>query len=206
MKKIICISMICILMTGLLTACGNSLEADRSTVYVQKKGTVIGAAVGELDKDYYAEDGLETYINEKVEAYQEQYGKKSVKVNDFSVEDNIAKLFIEYAGYQDYQELNNVTLFAGTIPQALAAGYSFDEEFTKVTDGSLGEGVDAEEVIGFDGKVVILSEKIDVKVDGTIKYVSSDYATIKAKDTVSLQLPEDAADGENLKLVYIVYE
>jgi hypothetical protein len=57
-----------------------------------------------------------------------------------------------------------------------------------------------------DYKVVVLSEKVDVKVDGTIRYVSSQYTTIKAKDTVSIQLPEEAEDGEESALVYVVYE
>ena len=50
------------------------------------------------------------------------------------------------------------------------------------------------------------SEKVDVKVDGKVRYVSSDFATISGEDTVSLQLPEDAGDAEKDSLVYVVYE
>ena len=53
MKKIISISLVCLLITGLFSACGKSLEADRDTVYIQKKGTVVGAAIADFDKDYY---------------------------------------------------------------------------------------------------------------------------------------------------------
>ena len=53
---------------------------------------------------------------------------------------------------------------------------------------------------------VILSEKVDVKVDGKVRYVSSDFAAISGEDTVSLQLPEDAGDAEKDSLVYVVYE
>lgn len=206
MKKKISISVVCVIMAGLLSACGNSFKADCNTVYVQKNGTVKGASIEKLDKENYSEEELEEFIDEKVEAYQKEHDKKSVKVSDFSVKDGVAKLFMEYAGYEDYQELNGVTLFAGTVPQALAAGYDFDTTFTGVKDGKASDEVESDEVKESDYKVIILSEKIDVKVDGTIKYMSSDYTSVKAEDTVSIQLPEDAEDGADLSLVYIVYE
>lgn len=206
MKKMISISLVCIMIAGLLTACGDSLDVDCNTVYVQKKGTVIGASIGKLDKDYYDEDELEEFIDEKVEAYQEEHDKDSVKVSDFSVKDGVAELSMKYAGYEEYQEFNDVTLFAGTVPQALAAGYDFDIKFTSVKDGKAGDEVDSSKIKESDYKVIILSEKIDVKVDGTVKYISADYTSVKADDTVSIKLPEDAEDGADLSLVYIVYE
>ncbi len=206
MKKIISISLVGVMIAGLLTACGKSLEADCNTVYVQKKGTVIGAAIEKMDKDYYDEKELDKFIDEKVKAYQEKHDKNSVKVSDFSVKDGIAKLFMKYTGYEEYQDFNDVTLFAGTVPQALAAGYDFDTEFTKVKEGKASGEAKGSKVKESDYKVVILSEKIDVKIDGTIKYVSSDYTTLKSSDTASIKLPEEVEDGGELSLVYIVYE
>ena len=43
-------------------------------------------------------------------------------------------------------------------------------------------------------------------MDGTIQYMSSEYTSVKEKDTVSIQVPEEAGDGEELSLVYIVYK
>lgn len=206
MKRMISISLVCVVIAGLLTACGDSLDAECNTVYVEKKGTVIGASIEKMDKDYYKEDELKEFIDEKVEAYQKDHEKDSVKVSDFSVKDGVAELFMKYAGYEEYQEFNDVTLFAGTVPQALAAGYDFDTKFTKVKDGKASGEVESSKVTESDYKVVVLSEKIDVKVDGTIQYISSDFTSIKADDTVSIQLPENAEDGADLSLVYIVYE
>lgn len=206
MKRIISISLACVMIAGLLTGCGNSLDVDCDTVYVEKKGTIIGAAVQKLDKDYYNEDELEEFIDTKEEAYQEEHGKSSVKVSDFSVKDGVADLLVKYAGYEDYQEFNNVTLFAGTVPQALAAGYDFNTKFTEIKDGKASGEVESSKITESDYKVVVLSEKIDVKVDGTIKYISSDHTSLKAKDTVSIKLPENAEDGADLSLVYVVYE
>lgn len=207
MKKLFSISLALLAIAGLLTGCGKSLEADRDTVYVQKKGTVVSAAIADFDKDYYDEEELKKYIDERVEGYQQEHGKDSVSIDKFSVEEGVAKLFIKYAGYAEYEDFNGVTLFSGTVPQALAEGYRFDDaEFTEVKDGEAAGSADSKAVSETDAKVIILSEKVDVKVDGTIRYVSSQYTTIKAKDTVSIQLPEEAEDGEESALVYVVYE
>lgn len=206
MRKIISISLVCLLMTGLFSACGKSLEADRDTVYVQKKGKVIGAAIADFDKDYYDQEELKAFAEEKVEAYQKEHGNDSVKIDEFSVEEKVAKLYMKYASCEDYQTFNEVTLFSGTIPQALAAGFDFDTGFTEIKDGKAAGAVDNKVIVDTDYKVVILSEKVDVKVDGTVLYMSSDYTTLKSKDTVTVQLPEDAGDGEELSLVYVVYK
>ena len=206
MKKFIIISLAMVVIAGLLTGCGKSLEADRDTVHVQKKGSVTSAAIADFDKDYYDEEELKNYIDERVADYQEEHGKNTVSIDEFSVEDGVAKLFIKYSGCEDYQNFNDVTLFSGTIPQALAEGYSLEEDFTEIEDGEAAGSVKKDAVADLDAKVIILSEKVDVKVDGTIQYVSSQYTTMKAKDTVSIQLPEEVADGEESTLVYVIYQ
>ncbi len=206
MKKFIFISLVIIVAAGLLAGCGKSLEADRDTVYIQKKGNVVSAAIADFDKDYYDEEELKNYIEERVADYQEEHGEDTVSIDEFSVEDGIARLFIKYSSCEEYQNFNDVTLFSGTIPQALAEGYSFEEDFTEIEDGEAAGSVKKDAVTDLDAKVIILSEKVDVKVDGAIRYVSSQYTTMKAKDTVSIQLPEEAEDGEESALVYVVYE
>ncbi len=206
MKKLFSICLVCLAIAGLLTGCGKSLEADRDTVYVQKKGSVTSAAIADFDKDYYDEEELKKYVDERVADYQEQHGEDSVSIDKFSVEEGVAKLYINYKGYEEYQDFNEVTLFSGTVPQALAERFDFNTEFTEIKGGEAAGTVSKDKITDTDAKVIILSEKVDVKVDGTIQYVSSQYTTIKAKDTVSIQLPEDAADGEESTLVYVVYQ
>lgn len=206
MRKLISISLACLAIAGLLTGCGKSLEADRDTVYVQKKGSVTSAAIADFDKDYYDEEELKKYIDERVADYQEQHGEDSISIDEFSVEEGVAKLYINYKGWEEYQDFNEVTLFSGTVPQALAEGFDFNAEFTEITDGEAAGTVSKDKITDTDAKVIILSEKVDVKVDGTIQYVSSQYTSMKAKDTVSIQLPEEAADGEESALVYVVYQ
>lgn len=207
MKKCTGLLLITVLAMLFLTACGGKLEVDESTVYIQKKGKVIGASVEDFDKDYYNAEELEEYVNRRVDDYNEGHDDKSVEVDTFSVEEGVAKLHIRYAGYEDYAAFNEVEMFSGTVPQAMAAGYTFDEEFLEVAEGRLGEAADKSDVTASDDyKVVILSEKVNVKVDGTVLFVSSKYTSILDKDTVSISLPEDAVDGEELALSYIIYK
>lgn len=206
MKKVISVSFVCLLIAGLFSACGDSFVADRDTVYVQKKGKVICAAISDFDKDYYDKDELEHYVEERVLAYQGEHGKDSVEIDDFTVENGVAKLYMKYKDCDSYQDFNEVTLFSGTVPQALAAGFNFNAEFVKVENGEVTGSVDSSTVMDSDCKVVILSEKIDVKVAGEVQYMSSDYTTIKAKDTVAIEIPEEEGDGAEMSLVYVVYK
>ena len=207
MKKSMSLCLVAVLVLLTLAGCGKKLNVDKNTVYLKKKAMYIGAIVKKFDKYYYVAYDLQSFVNDRVEAYVSTHEKDSVKVDEFSVEEGVAKLNVSYAGYEDYAALNEVELFAGTVPQALAAGYDFDAAFLKVEEGKLGGEASKEEIIGAsDYKVVILSEKLDVKVDGTIAYVSSQYTSLASKDTVSITLPEDAIDGEEMTLTYIVYK
>lgn len=205
-KSILWVCLGCLLLTVPFAGCGKPFEAERDTVYVQKKGTVVGAAVASLDKDYYDEEELKQYVEGQVADYQKEHGKESVEIDRFSVEDGVARLYIRYAGCGDYQSMNEVTLFSGTIPQALVEGFDFNAKFREVEDGKLTGTVDSAAIMDMDAKVVVLSEKVDVKVDGKIRYVSSDSATVSGEDTVSLKPAEDAGDAQEDSLVYVVYE
>lgn len=207
MKRIISLCLITAVLAAVLTACGGELDVDRNTVYVQKKGGIVEATVEPFEKGYYDQAELESYVKERVAAYALEHEEKSVEMDKFEVADGIATLYIKYAGYADYAEFNGVKMFAGTVPQARAAGYDFDTEFLAVEDGVLGDTVDSGIVLADDTyKAVILSTKADVKVDGKILFVSSKYTQIAAKDTVSITLLEDAMDGEELSLTYIIYK
>ncbi len=45
MKRYLCMGLVFLLAVSLFAGCGGRLNVDRSTVYVQKKGTVLSADV-----------------------------------------------------------------------------------------------------------------------------------------------------------------
>ena len=202
MKKIIsiCILILCI---GLLSGCSKKADADTSTVFVEKKGKIISVDVEHLDKEYYDVDELKEYITDHVDEYTNENGT-TVKQTSFDVKDGIAKLTMEYDSYEDYTKFNGVEFYSGTVVGAQADGYDFDTEFYRVEDSKKQETVNKADVLAEDdNKIVIIRANVDVKVPGTVLYVSAPDTDIMSKDVVSI-VGEGA--NEEAQLTYIIYK
>lgn len=189
MKRKLC-TVLCILASAsVMTACGNSFEAAESTVYVTKQGNVIGADIEDFNEDYYDEEELRAYITESVENYVELNGDGSIEIEKFETEASddgvMANLYLDYATYIDYALFNDVTFFAGTIPQAQEEGFKFDQDFLGVEDGALTESTDVQTLLEEeDTRAVIIGEETVVRVDGTILGVSDGNVEVSGKNTV----------------------
>ena len=61
-------------------------------------------------------------------------GKNTISLKKLSAKDNKATLTLAYDSATDYQKFNDITLFSGSVAEALAAGYSFDTDFASVSD------------------------------------------------------------------------
>ncbi len=188
MKKKAAIIFSVILLIGLAAGCGNKLDVEESTVYVDKKGSVISVDVESFEKDYYDEAELKSYIEEEIENYTSENGKKSVHLEDVAVEDSTATLKLKYASAEDYAKFNGIELYTGTVVKAMAEGYDFNVDFAAVKDGAVTGSVTKDEVIGNDDyKVAIIKANTDVVVDGTIVYVSSENVSVTGENAVSIR-------------------
>ncbi|MEY8334083.1 hypothetical protein AALB53_13400 [Lachnospiraceae bacterium 47-T17] len=180
----------------LLTGCGGTeFSADKDTVYVEKKGTVRGANVADFDKEYYSESELSDFITETVDTYVAKSGEGTVEIAEFAVEDGVARVYLNYAGVTDYADFNGVEFFAGSVLDAKAEGYAIPDAFTAVTDDA--GSWDAE-----GNKIVIIGQQTEVRVDGTILFVSAN-ASATGKNTASVTY--DLLD-EEAEPAYIVYK
>lgn len=187
---------------SMLAGCGKSLNADTDTVYVQKNGTVLTVDVETLDKDYYDETELKDYVTDAVSAYTEEHGKNTVKLEGLSVKDSTATLKMKYKTPEDYTGFNGIELYEGKVVKALAAGYDFNTDFVSVEDGKVTGTATKEEIYsGDDLKAVIIKANRDVKVDGTICYVSTENVKLTGADSVSIRdgysLNSDNVSDEN---------
>ena len=187
---------------SMLAGCGKSLNADTDTVYVQKNGTVLTVDVETLDKDYYDETELKDYVTDAVSAYTEEHGKNTVKLEGLSVKDSTATLKMKYKTPEDYTGFNGIELYEGKVVNALAAGYDFNTDFVSVEDGKVTGTATKEEIYsGDDLKAVIIKANRDVKVDGTICYVSTENVKLTGADSVSIRdgysLNSDNVSDEN---------
>lgn len=208
MKRKLYVVLLAGLAASTFAACGQSFQADVSTVYITEKGTVIGADIEDFNEKYYDEEELKNYITESVDSYIASNGDGSVELESFEIntskkQGSIAKLYLNYASYIDYAQFNDVILYTGSISQAKEHGYDFGQSFQKVEDDKLGGNVDVQEVTKEDSNVVVIGQEITVKVDGTVQYVSDGNVKLEGKDTVSVSFDEDHGEGQ---LAYIIYK
>lgn len=195
MKKIVQFGLLGAVALMLLTGCGAEFSADKDTVYVEKKGTVKGANVADFAKDYYDETELSDFITETVDTYVAKSGEGTVEIAEFAVEEGVAHVYLNYAGVEDYASFNGVDFFAGTVLEAKASGYDITCDFTTVTDDET--AWDAE-----GNKIVIIGQQTEVRVDGTILFVSPNAsATGKNTASVTYDILDEAAEP-----AYIIYK
>jgi hypothetical protein len=192
MKKWNVTALAVLLCIGMLCGCGASYAADESTVFVLKDGSVVTTDVEEFDEDTYDEDSLKSYVDEAISAYNEEIGEKTVKRKSLSVKDGKATLTIAYDSAADYTNFTGISLFAGSVAEALAAGYSFDDTFVKVQNGDFA-ACDTSDFLNEAGyKVVIIRGNARVQVKGTVAYVTTtnttyiDAKTIKVAEGTSI--------------------
>lgn len=131
MKRVVVLCACIVITAGILAGCSGGLSADVSTVQVDKKGKITGLTVESFEKDYYSKEDLESFITEQVENYTSQNPDSTVEVKDITVEEQVAKVMVEYADSEEYASFNETEFYAGTVVQARAAGYGFDGDFYK---------------------------------------------------------------------------
>lgn len=195
MRKTVQYGLLGALAITLLTGCGAEFSADKDTVYVQKKGTVKGANVADLDKEYYDETELSDFITDTVDTYVSKAGNGTVTIGEFAVENGVAHVYLDYAGAEDYAQFNGVEFFAGSVLDAKAEGYVIPDALTAVTDKETAWDVEG-------NKIVIVGQQTQVQVDGTILFVSEN-ASATGKNTADVTY--DILD-ENAQPAYIVYK
>lgn len=191
MKRFTGIALMILLSIGILTGCGQSYDAEVSTVFVQKDGKIVSTDVEAFEEDRYDKEGLKTYVENAIADYNGG-DTEAVVMKSLTVEEGNAILILEYASASDYAAFNGIELFTGSIADALAAGYSFDVEFASVEGGNA-SACSVNDFLGSkDLKVAIIKGNIDVHVDGRVAYVSTantsyvDAGTIRIQEGTSL--------------------
>ncbi|MBQ8279894.1 MAG: hypothetical protein IJZ23_08665 [Roseburia sp.] len=205
MKKIGCAILAVLMLGSMFAGCG-AVDSESSIVHVGKKGKVQTVDVETFDKSYYSETDFETFAQEAIDAYNMSHEVDAIELTEFTVEGDVAKLKMEYKTIADYSEFNDITLYQGTIAEAVGAGYLFDVDFSKVEKGEVTGAATRADILAEEGlSVVIIKANTDVQIDGTIYYVSSANVTVTDKDAISIY------DEENTSLdtdvcTYIIYK
>ena len=183
------LALVILLVVLFLNSCGSEYtKTDSSTVFVLKDGKIVSTDIEAFDEKNYEKKELEAYVKDIVDTYNTANEKNSVKKKSLKVKDDVATLVLEYASDDVYKDVNGVELFTGTIKEAQEAGYQFDTEFAKMSDGKalLAALEDFANEEGY--KVVIIKSNTKVVVPGDVCFVSTqntakvgdDYVVIKS--------------------------
>lgn len=206
MKKRMAALGCCIGMSMLLGACGAKLDVQENTIALQRNGKILEAAVESFDQSYYDQEELDTYVQNAVDDYTAEHGKKSVSVTDSKVEEKKAYLTLQYESAETFSDFTGIECFSGSIVEAQSAGYDFDLDFYPVTDGK----ADTKTVKGStlldddDLKVLIVKENSDLIVPGKIAYVSTEGTEVTSEKQVNVTQKEQ--DTDEAILVYVLYK
>lgn len=205
MKRLGCLILSVCLISGMLAGCG-TVDSDSTIVSIGKKGTVTTIDVEAFEQAYYTEADFRTFAESAINTYNMSHEVDAVTLSEFAVTDGIAKLKMEFKSAEDYSEFNDIPLFQGTVVDAVAAGYKFEESFLAVEKGEVtGSAAKTEILADADLNIVIIQANTDVRVNGKICYVSKQNVTVTAKDTVSIRDAENTA-LESEVVTYIVYK
>lgn len=205
MKKIGCAILAVLMLGSMLAGCG-SVDSESSLVYVGKKGNVQTVDVEAFDKSYYSETDFETFAQEAIDTYNMSHEVDAIELTEFTVEEDVAKLKMEYKTVADYSNFNEITLYQGTIAEAVSEGYLFDVDFSKVENGEVTGTATRADILAEEGlSVLVIKANTNVQIDGTIYYVSSANVTVTAKDTVSIYDEENTSLATDV-CTYIIYK
>ncbi|SFA70475.1 hypothetical protein SAMN05216249_101121 [Acetitomaculum ruminis DSM 5522] len=190
MKRLLSLCFV-FLMTLSLVACSPK-NYDKSTLVIGEKGQLTEAVIEEFDEKQLSSDDLKTYIDEEIKAYNDNTGEERIKIESFKVEDNIAKVYLKYDSVKDYAAFNNVTLYAGTVKEALIADKNFDDVTFKSVKEKKQSGSykyeDIEDEVS-ELNVCIVDECTNVELPGEIVYISNE--NVKVTDDKNVTIKEN---------------
>lgn len=170
-----------------LVSCGSKYaDATTSTVYVLKDGSIVTTDVETFDETKYSEDELKSFVKDAITKFNDENGKDSVKQKALKVDDNIAKLVLQYTNPSVFRNFTGTEIFVGTIAEAIEAGYAFDGQFASVSNGIV-ECTSDSFLSDKELKVVIIRSNTTVNVDGEIMYLSAANISAYTENTVTIK-------------------
>lgn len=175
MKKIkLCaILFMCIIVLAGCNKSAASLNANEikvNTLLIRNDGIVQSAIVEDFDKDYYSKTELSDFIDDQITDYNTTVGEDAVEKDSFEVKDGTAKVVFTYGTMKDYEDFNEVEAYYLTSEEAKTNKLVPDT----LTDTKEGKSVSKEEALdNEDYKVIIVTEELDVVIEGKVLYYSN---------------------------------
>lgn len=186
--------LLCLVM---LAGCSKNKEIDtkniqKDTFLIKKDGSIEAGTVESFDKSYYNLEELEKYVTDKISKYNASKGTETIAKKSLELKGSNAVLVITYKTIDDYNGFNQTEARLLTADEAKSGNSGLPESFTAVKKNktvTLDKALENKKY-----KVLILKEKLDVLLQGTIKYYSG--GTLVNKHNI------EAADGGATVIIY----
>lgn len=166
--------LIIMIMACMLAGCGGEKIPDRNTVSIQKDGTIRQTIVDQFEPEYYDIEELNAMAQSKIA--QLGGAESAIVCDSMKAEDGRIVVQMTYQTDTDYRNFNNREIFNGTVSEASAQGYTFQNLVG--TDG-VAVGAEVISSAGEDRVIFIQTkagEELDVNVYGKIVYASENIA------------------------------
>lgn len=150
----------------LLTGCSKNIaDITTNTLSVAKNGEIHDVSIEDYSDGNYKVDELQGFIDGEVAAYNEQAGDECIKVDEFLLDGQVARIQLTYDDMKAYNAFNRTNYELKDLADANLSG-----EFTAVTDGSK---VQASSITEEGLKVLVVTDATDIHVAGKVLYYNS---------------------------------
>ena len=189
MQKLV-LSVTLVLCLIMLAGCSKNDEIDskktsNNTFLLKEDGSIESATVEDFDKTYYDSTELDAYVTEKINNYNTEKASEAITKKSLEIKDGKALLILTYASIEDYNSFNEKDNVLLTAAQAKGNSIELPQSFTAVKKGKTTAAATALENNKYE--VLIVKEKLDVLLQGTIKY----YTSGTLKDKHGIQTSEE---------------
>ena len=181
MKKIICF-ILCFCMFFSLAGCGKESEEEyyETTLSFEKDGTLKDIIVESFTEDYYSEEGLRAYFQEKISEYNStNIGSGNVVLEELTVADGKARAALTFDSAESYTSFYGPVAYYGSINDAYDKGYITETVLKSVSGSETLSKADLMKMRKDD--IIIVSEVVRVKSPKKITHVSANVEVIDDK-------------------------
>ncbi|SHI98376.1 hypothetical protein [Parasporobacterium paucivorans] len=203
---------ICLILLGVLVfsmGCsglkGYGFKTEETLTYIKQDDSIISIFVEDFDKSVYSEKELKEAVTKEIEEYDQTAAEGAgVSMVDLYTSGGSAYLELQYKTVEDYCAYNSRYTYNGkAIAMSLSKAseiqpdtFQPDELFIEHLDGGAMKDISFAEMDTSDTlKVLVTNEGMTFRVDGKIRYTSSNVA-------VNDEVIKTTADENN----YIFYE
>lgn len=168
------------LAAGMLTGCagsGEAFEPESSSIYISGEGKLSTATIDTFEqKDYYKEEGLRAFAEEKVSEFNQEYGQEAVTLTSCRLEGGRAELVFEYGSPQAMVDFT-------------AASQDMENQVNSISFGTVTELAD--QIMGYEGSWLKGADKKTVSVEEIAKKGDYQVAVIDSAQPVTIHTEKE---------------